>query len=87
MHCLTRRRYTLYHADLESAIIYSISHEIAQRNVIAGLALNSLHDYIDTLVKYFPGREKTMEFLSELRTWILKHDDAVKGEELSKQVR
>ena len=37
-----RRRYTVFMRDLESALLYSLGHEVAQRNAITGEALNAL---------------------------------------------
>ena len=57
---IKRRRYTVYMSDLEKAMLYSLNHEVAQHAVITGEALNALQDYIDVLVRYFPGRKTTM---------------------------
>ena len=83
---IKRRRYTVHMADLEKTVLYSLSHEVAQHQVITGEALNALHEYIDIVTRFFPARHRTRQFLEELRTWILGHDDALKGEDLSDMV-
>ena len=57
---IKRRRYTVFMSDLEKAMLYSLNHEVAQHAVITGETLNALQDYIDVLVRYFPGRKTTM---------------------------
>lgn len=54
---------------------------------IIGKELTSLQDYVDVLSKYFPSRLSTKHFLNELRTWILGHDDAIRGDDLANQVK
>lgn len=83
---IRRRRYTVYMSDLENAILYSLNHEVAQHASITGEALNALQDYIDVLVRFFPGRQRTMRFLQSMRTWIMSHDDAIKGDDMTIQV-
>lgn len=57
---IKRRRYTVYLSDLEKTMLYSLNHEVAQHAVITGDTLNALQDYVDVLVRYFPGRKSTM---------------------------
>ena len=83
---IKRRRYTVFMSDLEKAMLYSLSHEAAQHATITGENLNALQDYIDALTRHFPARQKTRAFLLELRTWIMGHDDAVRGEDLSRAI-
>ena len=59
---IKRRRYTVYMSDLEKAMLYSLSHEVAQHAVITGETLNALQDYVDVLVRYFPGRKSSMRY-------------------------
>lgn len=82
-----RRRYTTYMSDLENAILYSLSHEVGQHAAITGQALVALQEYVHVLADNFPGRRSTMAFLSNLRDWMLSHDDAVRGEDISKKIR
>ncbi len=83
---IKRRRYTVYMADLEKAMLYSLSHEVSQHATITGETLNALQDYVDTLSRFFPARHKTRDFLIELSAWIMGHDDAVRGADLATQV-
>lgn len=83
---IKRRRYTVFMSDLEKAMLYSLSHEAAQHATITGESLNVLQDYIDALSRYFPARKTSKMFLMELRTWIMSHDDAVRGIDLSRAI-
>jgi hypothetical protein len=83
---LKRRRYTVYMSDLEKAMLYSLSHEASQHATIAGDSLNALQDYVDALARYFPARHKTKQFLEALRTWVMGHDDTIRGVDLSNAV-
>ena len=82
----TRRRYTVFMHDLEKAMLYSLLHEVAQHATIKGESLNALKNYIDALTTYFPARQTSKVFLMELRTWIMGHNDAVQGVDLSKAI-
>jgi hypothetical protein len=42
----------------ENSILYSLSHEVSQRSVIADKSLTALQNYLDVLVKFFPGRPR-----------------------------
>lgn len=53
-----RRRYTAHLFDLEQALLYSLSHEAAGHNTIAGEALAALQDYIDVQAKLFPASHR-----------------------------
>jgi thiol oxidase len=60
------------------------------QQMIAGDALNALHDYVDVLTKFFPFRQdrpNVKNFLQQIRQWILSHDDAIKGEDLAIKVK
>jgi len=83
---IRRRRYTVYMADLERGLLYSLAHEVAQHSSIAGDALAALDAYLEVLVRYFPARQSTRRFLVELRTWVSSHDDVVKGVDMSEKV-
>jgi hypothetical protein len=69
----------------ENSILYSLSHEVAQRAVISDKSLSSLQSYLDVLIKFFPGRKNTIRFLQEVRTFVSGHEDMLRGEDL--QVR
>ena len=66
-------------------MLYSLSHEISQRAVISDKALTSLQNFVDVLVKYFPGRKNTIKFLQELQTFVRAHEDMIRGEDLQVQ--
>ena len=48
---IKRRRYTAFMSDLENAILYSLSHEVASRSSIVGPSLDALREYMDVLDK------------------------------------
>jgi len=83
---LIQRRYKVFSADLEKALLYSISHEVAQHNSIAGQSLEALQTYVTVLEKYFPARLEMAVFLRDLHAWVHLHQDAVRGEDLSKWI-
>jgi len=77
------RRYKVFMSDLEKALFYSISHEVAQHSAIAGQTLQSLQQYATVLEKYFPGRHEMKLFLRDFHSWVHMHQDTVRGEDLS----
>lgn len=79
---IKRRRYTAYMSDLENAVLYSLTHEVGSRSSIVGHSLVALQNYMAVLSAHFPGRPDTMAFIHQLRNWVAKHDDAIKGEDL-----
>ncbi|XP_023341746.1 sulfhydryl oxidase 1 [Eurytemora carolleeae] len=80
---LINRRYKVFLSDLEKAMFYSLSHEVAQHSAVAGEALVALQKYITVLDKYFPARPQIGIFLKKLHAWIHQHEDAVRGEDLA----
>jgi thiol oxidase len=80
---LINRRYKVFTSDLEKAVIYSISHEVAQHSSIAGHTLGALQEYVTVLEKYFPARIEMAVFLRDLHSWVHMHQDAIRGEDLS----
>jgi len=84
---LINRRYKVFTSDLEKAVLYSISHEVAQHSSIAGQSLMALQDYVTVLEKYFPARMEMSLFLGQLKQWVNKHQDTIRGEDLSKWIQ
>jgi len=80
---LINRRYKVFTSDLEKAVIYSISHEVAQHSSITGHTLESLQSYVTTLEKFFPARIEMSVFLRDLHSWVHMHQDTIRGEDLS----
>ena len=80
---LINRRYKVFTSDLEKAIIYSISHEVAQHSSITGHMLESLQKYVTVLEKFFPARIEMSVFLRDLHSWVHMHQDTIRGEDLS----
>uniref|UniRef100_UPI00358DF3C9 sulfhydryl oxidase 2-like n=1 Tax=Myxine glutinosa TaxID=7769 RepID=UPI00358DF3C9 len=58
----------VYMADLESALYYSLSVEVASHSVLSGNSLRALKRYVTILAKLFPGRlpvKRTLQMLSD----------------------
>ena len=70
-------------SDLEKAVVYAISHEVAQHSVIASHTLSALQEFVTVLEKYFPARIEMSLLLRQLKTWVFKHQDTIRGEDLS----
>lgn len=77
------RRYRAYMSDLEKAVVYAISHEVAQHNSITSHTLTALQQFVTVLEKFFPARIEMSLLLRELKTWVLRHQDTIRGEDLS----
>jgi len=84
---IINRRYKVHMSDLEKTILYAVSHEVAQHNVIAGETLEALQLFVTVLDKYFPSRPEMSGFLLDLHRWVHSHEDALKGEDLSHWVQ
>eukprot|EP00090_Calanus_glacialis_P005065 TRINITY_DN13889_c0_g1_i1.p1 TRINITY_DN13889_c0_g1~~TRINITY_DN13889_c0_g1_i1.p1 ORF type:complete len:571 (-),score=160.50 TRINITY_DN13889_c0_g1_i1:165-1877(-) len=80
---LINRRYKVFTSDLEKAIIYSISHEVAQHTSITGHTLEALQKYVTVLEKFLPARIEMSVFLRDLHSWVHMHQDTIRGEDLS----
>eukprot|EP00092_Neocalanus_flemingeri_P007794 GFUD01008415.1.p1 GENE.GFUD01008415.1~~GFUD01008415.1.p1 ORF type:complete len:681 (-),score=161.46 GFUD01008415.1:240-2282(-) len=80
---LINRRYKVFTSDLEKAVIYSISHEVAQHSSISGHTLQTLLQYVTVLEKFFPARIEMSVFLRDLHSWVNMHQDTIRGEDLS----
>ena len=88
LELIKKRRYTVYMSDLENALLYSLSHEVAQKKSIIGSSFDALKHYLEVLIRLFPtkGREKTKLFLQELHKWANGHEDGILGEDLSAKI-
>ena len=71
-----------FYSFQENSILYSLSHEVSQRATIADKSLTALQNFVDVLVKHFPGRPKTMNFLHKLDAFVRSHEDILRGEDL-----
>ncbi len=87
---MRRRRYTAHLADLEKAVLYSLSHEVSQHSAVTGEVLAALQDYLHVLARHFPSgrrRRATGNFLEALSDWTDGHEDAVRGEDFAEKVQ
>ena len=57
----------------EKAIVYAVSHEVAQHSAITGVGLVALQQLVTVLDKYFPARIEMALLLRELRSWVFRH--------------
>jgi len=78
------RRYRAYMSDLEKAVVYAISHEVAQHSTISSHTLSALQEFVTVLEKYFPARIEMSLLLRKLKAWVHQHQDTIRGEDLSK---
>ncbi|XP_060630438.2 sulfhydryl oxidase 1 [Anolis sagrei] len=63
-------RKKVYMADLESAILYTLRVEAARFRHLDMERLSVLKQYVNLLVKYFPGRPAVMNYLRNLDLWL-----------------
>lgn len=71
-------------SDLEKAVVYAVSHEVAQHSAITSKTLSALQEFVTVLEKYFPARIEMSLLLRKLKTWVLQHQDTIRGEDLSR---
>ncbi|XP_058494792.1 sulfhydryl oxidase 1 [Solea solea] len=63
-------RSSVYMADLEAALHYSLRVEVAAHTVIKGDEMISLKNYVNALAKYFQGRPMVVNLLKNLNSWL-----------------
>lgn len=73
----------VFMVDIENAISYALSHEVAQHKVIKGDALLALQEFLDILVRYLPARPQVHSFLSKFHQYTLNHGDSIDGSKVS----
>ncbi|KAJ8929359.1 hypothetical protein NQ314_017963 [Rhamnusium bicolor] len=76
----------IFQMDLETALRYSLKHEIASVKEITGEKLEALKAYLNILVKYFPFGKYGQSFLVELRDYV-SSEAVVKGTEIGKMLQ
>ncbi|XP_012258379.2 sulfhydryl oxidase 2-like [Athalia rosae] len=76
----------LFQLDLETALRYSIEHEIPMSKVIDGEKLEALKAYLNVLAKYFPLRRSGVLFLDALRE-IIDRRKSLSGVELRQIIK
>ncbi|RZF42876.1 hypothetical protein LSTR_LSTR017406, partial [Laodelphax striatellus] len=64
----------IFQVDLESALQYSLYHEIGNKKEIKGEKMEALKKYLVVLDKYFPFAEEGKTFLSNLRKDIMNRE-------------
>lgn len=77
----------VFQMDLETALRYSLKHEVATTKIIEGEKLEALKKYLDVIVKYFPTGRKGKNFLEDLMTEINSYGASVKGEDIANFIR
>lgn len=74
----------VFQMDLETALRYSLKHEVAKIKTISGEKLTALKKYIEVIVKYFPTGRKGKNFLQDLQTEINSYGATVNGADIAK---
>lgn len=75
----------VFQMDLETALRYSLKHEVAGIKEISGDKLIALRSYLDALAKYFPFGKYGKLFLTELRDFA-KNRITVFGDDIADMV-
>lgn len=77
----------VFQMDLETALRFSLKHEVATTKIIHGEKLTALKKYLSVLIKYFPTGRKGKHFLEQLETEINICGTSVKGEDIAKFIQ
>ncbi|GLV42737.1 Quiescin sulfhydryl oxidase 1 [Carabus blaptoides fortunei] len=77
----------VFQMDLETALRYSLKHEVATTKRIDGEKLDALKMYLNVIVKYFPTGRKGKNFLEDLLTEINSHGASVMGVDIANFIR
>eukprot|EP00095_Tigriopus_kingsejongensis_P002549 maker-scaffold309_size213625-snap-gene-0.17 protein:Tk02549 transcript:maker-scaffold309_size213625-snap-gene-0.17-mRNA-1 annotation:"sulfhydryl oxidase 2" len=59
----------VYATDLERAVQYAITQEIAAQPVLTGQSLNAMYIFLDVVATYLPLRQEIKDFVVSLREW------------------
>lgn len=76
----------VYQADLETALRYTLYHEIPRIKHISGESLVALKSYLSVVAKYFPFSANGELFFSELYDKVLNDKEPWTGERFEKTV-
>lgn len=66
-------------ADIETALKYMLQHEIPNRKVITGDALQALKKFLDVVAKYFPAGEAGIKYFEAIRKNVGAVDGDLRG--------
>ncbi|CAN7975311.1 unnamed protein product, partial [Ixodes persulcatus] len=80
------REVTVYRADLNNAMVYSLSQEVALWETFNRSQLEVLENFVDVLRQFFPGDPSTMHFLGRLQKYVASFRErghVLRGEALS----
>lgn len=81
---IIRRRYTLYLNDLDKTVIFAINQEILLKQNLNELEENSLRDFIDILIKFYPSESAIYDKISQVQNWLeLKDQDKLDMQQIS----
>ncbi|CAH1179070.1 unnamed protein product [Phaedon cochleariae] len=73
----------VFQMDLETALRYSLKHEVAGVKEITGDKLEALKTYLNVLAKYFPFGKYGQQFLRQLRDFVASRT-TLDGNEIAK---
>ncbi|XP_063860177.1 sulfhydryl oxidase 2-like isoform X1 [Scylla paramamosain] len=76
----------VFMVDIENAVSYAISHEVAQHKVIKGEKLLALQEFLDILVRYLPARPQVHSFLSKFHHYTLNHGNSIEGSKVNEVI-
>lgn len=76
----------LHQADLESALRFSVGHEIPMTKMIDGEKMRALKNYTDALAAYFPMKRGNPMFLNTLR-FVVRSKERISGADFRTLVR
>ncbi|XP_055327806.1 sulfhydryl oxidase 2-like [Paramacrobiotus metropolitanus] len=72
--------------DVNAALIYAISHEVASREVVTGRPLDALRVFVRAVIKYLPVRADILMAFRQLDTALLRQS-SILGEEILQVLR
>lgn len=75
----------VFQMDLETALRYSLRHEVSAIKSLSGAKLEALRAYLKVLAKYFPFGRNGKRFLSDLET-IASATNTVDGSEIGRKL-
>ncbi|KAG0409712.1 hypothetical protein HPB47_013184, partial [Ixodes persulcatus] len=84
--CAMERASLVYRADLNNAMVYSLSQEVALWETFNRSQLEVLENFVDVLRQFFPGDPSTMHFLGRLQKYVASFRErghVLRGEALS----
>ena len=67
---IIRRRYTLYLNDLDKTVLFALNQEISIKQSLDERGENSLKEFINILVKFYPSDSAVYQHISQIQNWL-----------------